>query len=36
MHWGFMAGDHDNGDGDKALGIDQKWHAADWDPLRNL
>ena len=32
MHWGFMQGE-DNGDGDQELGLDHKWHDADWSQL---
>jgi hypothetical protein len=35
MPWGFMKG-ADNGDGDDALGMDTKWHGADWDSLFSL
>jgi hypothetical protein len=34
MPWGFMVGS-DNGDGDKALGMDKEWHADDWDNLHS-
>ena len=35
MPWGFMAGS-DNNDGDRDLGIDQAFHGADWDRLRQM
>lgn len=35
MPWGFMAG-HDNGDGDRQLGLDHLWHEPDWHALRSL
>ena len=33
MQWGFMATDHDNGDGDRASGMDRGMYHADWDEL---
>jgi hypothetical protein len=36
MPWGFMATPHDNGDGDRVIGIDRLWHGNDWDGLSHL
>lgn len=33
MQWGFMATDFDNGDGDRASGMDRGIHHDDWDEL---
>ncbi len=33
MQWGFMATDFDNGDGDRASGMDRGLHHDDWDDL---
>ncbi len=35
MPWGFMKG-FNNGDGDDQLGLDDVFHAHDWQPLNNL
>ena len=32
MQWAFMAGNADNGDGDKDRGMDRRFHT-DWDTL---
>lgn len=36
MQWGFMATDFDNGDGDRASGMDRGLHHDDWDELFRL
>lgn len=35
MPWGFMQGG-DNGDGNHEVGIDQRWHGADWESVGRL
>lgn len=35
MPWGFMRGS-DNGDGNDKVGIDERWHGADWNSVCGL
>lgn len=36
LHWGLMATNYDNGDGDSWFGIDKIFHNADFEPYRSL
>jgi hypothetical protein len=36
LQWGFMATDHDMGDGDDRFGMDHPFHGADWQDLFSL